>query len=174
MRLAIPQKIFVCLALFSPLIIPSFAEVDEVINLRELMSAEDFKAAGLEKLDPEELEFLQHWFQGFRQSETAKAVQASKPSGDDAFGIEHVPTRLAQIFSGAPETVESRISGEFRGWSGRTIFRLDNGQVWQQAEPGKFFYTATNPNVSIRKGSFGSYLLRIEGKNSSIRVRRLE
>ncbi len=28
---------------------------------------------------------------------------------------------------------ESRIEGEFEGWSGDGVYKLDNGQVWQQA-----------------------------------------
>src|SRR5665648_304740 len=29
--------------------------------------------------------------------------------------------------------IESHIQGEFNGWDGETIFKLDNGEVWQQA-----------------------------------------
>ena len=31
--------------------------------------------------------------------------------------------------------VSSRIAVEFKGWTGATIFRLENGQVWVQENP---------------------------------------
>ena len=27
---------------------------------------------------------------------------------------------------------EARLTGDFTGWTGKTIFKLDNGQVWRQ------------------------------------------
>jgi hypothetical protein len=30
--------------------------------------------------------------------------------------------------------IETSISGGFNGWDGETIFKLSNGQIWQQAE----------------------------------------
>ncbi len=39
---------------------------------------------------------------------------------------ESVPVR--QIYN----VKESRIDGEFKGWSGDTIYRLRNGEVWRQ------------------------------------------
>lgn len=35
-----------------------------------------------------------------------------------------------------PDSECSRIAGNFYGWSGDTIFRLDNGQFWQQSAAG--------------------------------------
>jgi hypothetical protein len=36
--------------------------------------------------------------------------------------------------SSCSPAIESAITGEVQGWSGETIFKLDNGQIWQQAE----------------------------------------
>jgi hypothetical protein len=29
--------------------------------------------------------------------------------------------------------IETQISGEFKGWDGETIFKMMNGQIWQQS-----------------------------------------
>src|SRR6202044_232769 len=45
------------------------------------------------------------------------------------------PARVYREPSGScAPAIESSISGEFHGWDGETIFKLDNGQIWQQAE----------------------------------------
>jgi len=100
-------------------------------------------------------------------SESATAV----PDDVDAFGAELI--RSDNDDDGIEE-IESRIAGEFNGWRGNTIFRLENGQVWQQIEQTRFTYRADSPVVTIRRGTFGGYRLRVDGLNRSVRVRRLE
>ena len=61
------------------------------------------------------------------------------------------------------------------GWRGKTIFTLDNGQKWQQAESGardtgKF----TNPKVKIKPTIMGSWLMYVDGCGCSLRVKRIE
>lgn len=138
------------------------------------MGEQEFRASGLHKLSPAELDRLASWLGIYVEKEKQAAVEAAIPSGDESFGLEQVAEKLTRIFRNTPETVESYLPGDFSGWSGRTIFRLANGQVWQQTAPGDFYYRTENPKVIINRGSLGSYLLRIEGKNSSVRVRRIE
>lgn len=61
---------------------------------------------------------------------------------------------------------------------GRAVFVLDNGQTWRQIE-GDDTYVAEPPpgeslKVTIAKGLFGSYNLTIDGRNTLIKVRRVE
>ena len=63
-------------------------------------------------------------------------------------------------------TVESRIVGDFRGWEGRTLFTLENGQRWQAV--GSDVYAGPpipNPAVKIVPGMLGAYWMSIEGIN---------
>jgi hypothetical protein len=98
------------------------------------------------------------------------------PQGDDRFGLETVKNRVRDLFQrDAPDIIKSRIIGEFEGWSGHTRFRLENGQVWKQSEADTFVVKSrSNPEVTIRRGMFGSYLLKIKGFNSSVKVERVE
>ena len=71
--------------------------------------------------------------------------------------------------------VVSRIKGEFSGWTGDTVFELENGMVWKQVETGTFYIPPTNDAVAIiDKGLFSSWRLQVQGYNKSIRVERVE
>jgi hypothetical protein len=142
--------------------------------LLDLMGEEAYRAAGLHKLSPEERQNLAEWFGVFVEKEKEVAVEAALPSGESSFGLEQVVEKVGGLFRNSPDVIESRILGEFRGWSGRTTFRLENGQVWQQSAPGEFAYRAKDPVIVIRRGTFGSYLLRVDGKGTTVRVRRIE
>ena len=56
----------------------------------------------------------------------------------------------------------SRIEGNFRGWSGETVFHLENGQLWRQRLQGRYTYTGPpNPEVRISRNWMGYYKLTI-------------
>lgn len=67
--------------------------------------------------------------------------------------------------------VESRIAGEFRGWSGRTVFALENGQRWQSAGEGTYVSPPiASPAVKITPGLLGTFWLNVEGVKSRVKV----
>ena len=68
----------------------------------------------------------------------------------------------------------TRLAGPFTGWDGDTVFRLENGQLWQQIDSSYLYSRAESPRVTIRRAAFGSYLLQVEGIGRTVRVRRLE
>lgn len=94
-------------------------------------------------------------------------------SGEAAFGHEERIRADVERTRGIPKAITSRIEGEFRGWSGRTIFRLANGQVWQQVDDGVFAVKLQDPTVTIERGALNSYFLRVEGYGSRVKVRRV-
>jgi hypothetical protein len=72
--------------------------------------------------------------------------------------------------------VHSRAIGKFNGWSGETIFRLENGQVWVQTDNTDLMWLPTmeNPEVEIRRSKIGGWKLYMGGKSSWVRVRRVK
>jgi len=71
------------------------------------------------------------------------------------------------------QTIESRIDGNFEGWTGDTVFTLINGQIWQQAEYNYYYHYAYNPKVVIFKdGSY--YYMIVDGTNRKIKVKRIK
>ncbi len=98
---------------------------EEVLSgsIKEMMSPEEFKAAGLNKLSSEELEKLNAWLQGYR--ETTEKVTEKKTE-------QKVTKSLAKSFFHR-EPIVSRVDGSFAGLKGRTVIKLEDGTVWKQA-----------------------------------------
>lgn len=67
--------------------------------------------------------------------------------------------------------IETRIEGDFDGWVGDTVFRLQNGQVWQQTSPSAHYLFAIAPKVVI---SPAPHRMRVDGLTAEISVRRLQ
>ncbi|NNF51613.1 MAG: hypothetical protein HKN59_04160 [Gammaproteobacteria bacterium] len=89
-------------------------------------------------------------------------------TGSTDFGLE-----LEQVKQG-PQTLTSRYAGAFTGWTGDTVFQLQNGQVWKQVETGRLSFRAENPVITIRRGWFGAFYLKVEGANKQVRVKRIK
>lgn len=68
--------------------------------------------------------------------------------------------------------IVSRIAGTFEGWSGNTLFRLENGQLWEQASYDYRFHYAYRPRVTIVRCSRG-YRMLVDGFDETILVRRI-
>jgi hypothetical protein len=68
--------------------------------------------------------------------------------------------------------LQSRIAGPFLGWSGKTVFRLENGQVWQQVGTDKYYHPFPDGvEVTIFPGSFGTFRLSLP-TGATVIVRR--
>jgi hypothetical protein len=135
-------------ALLLSLLLPlnTTAEQAEFPGIKALMSAEDFSAAGLDRLSEEELEALDAWLVRYTAGEAAILRQ------------DNVEVREA---SKAFEIV-TRITGDFRGWDGETVFRLENGQVWRQRLQGRYTYVGpANPEVRITRNWMGFYKMTL-------------
>jgi hypothetical protein len=93
---------------------------------------------------------------------------ALEPDTASSFGFDkgHEQSALTEI--------QSRYDGEFTGWSGNTLFRLENGQVWKQAQGGRATGRATHPTVTIERTALGRYRMNVEGMSESIRVERVK
>ncbi len=64
---------------------------------------------------------------------------------------------------------ESRISGAFTGWSGHTVFNLENGQYWKQASYAYRYHYAYRPVVSVNCMG-GRYYLTVDGVGEQVEV----
>jgi hypothetical protein len=69
--------------------------------------------------------------------------------------------------------IESHIDGEFHGWEGETIFKLTNGQIWQQSSYAYVYEYAYQPEVLIYR-SGARFKMRVEGVDDAIEVVRLK
>ncbi len=69
--------------------------------------------------------------------------------------------------------IETRIDGEFEGWEGETIFKMINGQIWQQSSYDYKYHYAYNPEVLIYEFE-GSWIMRVEDVDEIIEVTQLK
>ena len=120
----------------------------DIVNVRSLMNSEQLSATGLGKLSAGELSALDRWISEF------------------AFDL------LRQGREGCSAPIESKIDGEFEGWSGDTIFKLMNGQIWQQASYDYAYNYEYMPDVTIFPSSGGCKML-VEGMDATIEVKKL-
>jgi hypothetical protein len=117
-------------------------------SIKEMMSPEEFKAAGLDKLSADEIQRLDAWLQGYRQvTEQAAEKKAT-----------------ARASRTKMDLIVSRVDGTFNGLTGRTIIRLEDGTVWKQANADDRYRARVtdHPAAAVIHGVFG-YKMRLEG-----------
>ncbi|MCB0967899.1 MAG: hypothetical protein KDB37_13780 [Ilumatobacter sp.] len=69
-------------------------------------------------------------------------------------------------------TVKSRIDGEFNGTADEVVYKLVNGQIWQQVGYRYRYRYRYSPRVTIEtRGTTG--VMTVEGFSDTIKVRRL-
>lgn len=181
--------------------------------------AEDFSAAGLGKLSPEELARLDALVRDYKsgalaaarqeatvaaearaaadvkaaraeaetqamKAETARAAAKQAQEQADAAKAEVAKAKKSEgsllqrakvlLTPGTEieyETVESRIAGDFKGWEGKTVLPLENGQRWQIANGGIYSSPPIpSPKVKIVPSNLGGFWMTIEGVASRVKV----
>ncbi|MEM8626714.1 MAG: hypothetical protein AAGF32_02130 [Pseudomonadota bacterium] len=100
----------------------------------------------------------------------AAAPRRQEPLTEEDFGLEQQRVAEAQVI----DRITAGVIGGFQGWTERTVFELDNGQIWEQISSRHFNYAGPDRQVEIRRAAFGSFFLSPVGLNSKVRVRRLE
>jgi len=125
------------------------------------MSVTDFRATGLDHLSDAQIKALNAWFGGYERSHASCAQAAAEPAMTEA---------------PAPgKDIVAHLDGTFTGWGNNTVFKLDNGQVWQQVDDSTLNVGALkNPKVTISKGLISAYYLSVEGVQDTVAVRRIK
>lgn len=88
-------------------------------------------------------------------------------------GVRRPPEERQQQVQAESKTIQSYIDGDFEGWEGETIFKLDNGQIWQQASYAYSYHYAYHPEVMIINRN-GTWQMKVEGVEEMIDVKRLK
>jgi len=99
-----------------------------------------------------------------------QSEKETEPSsqGEPAPAIRVVPSRSSCV-----PAIESAITGDVEGWDGETIFKLDNGQIWQQAEYDYTYFYEYHPDVTIYQTSAGCRM-KVEGEDETVVVMRIK
>ena len=126
-------------------------------GLKKMMSEEEFTATGLNNLSAEELHKLDRWLLKFLAHESQQLVKADKKI-----------QKLQKV------GVRRNIVGHFSGWTGKTVFRLDNGEVWKQRLDSRYAISLENPEIEIKRNLFGFYEMKIIKTGRRVGVTRLK
>jgi hypothetical protein len=157
------KRIVACLSLFlaAPILL-SAAEPDNPAfpGVQKAMTPEQYEAAGLSKLDPAERAKLDEFIKNYVAVSNEKVATTA------------VDKAVKENKVSAPEVIQSRIVGPFTGYTGRTVFTLENGQRWAQSQfDSAYFPKIDSPPVIIVKAGFG-YRMYIAG-GGAIRVSKV-
>lgn len=151
---------------------PALGAEEGFSSLEEQMTGQEFESAGLEKLSPQELESLNGWIRRHSLATLDARAAGAAVAGSDASVADQ------RGFKGSKQDrtpITSRIMGTFSGWDGQTVFKLENGMIWAQADKDKFYIDEVkNPEVVIEPRMFGRWELRIEDHDAECRVERIQ
>ena len=129
-------------------------------GVQKAMTPEDYEAAGLSKLEPEERAKLDEFIRKYVSVSNERVATAA------------VDQAIKEKKVSMPEVIQSRIVGPFSGYNGRTIFTLENGQRWAQSQrDSAYFPKIDSPPVVIVKAGMG-YRMHIAG-GGAIRVSKV-
>ncbi len=180
---------------------PAWASAEQEIappSLKDLMPPEQYEAAGIDKLTGAEREALAAWLREYmdKNSVATTVVPAAMEPAVPAAPVAIAATPTEEVTSAEPaskaldknwgfsnppeekpaepELLYANIEGSFRGWSGKSVFRLDNGQVWRQRRSGRFHYSGDDRRVVIGKNSWGFFEMRLIEADRSVGVSRVK
>jgi hypothetical protein len=138
----------------------------EFPGLEKSMDSDTYERAGLRKLSAEERAVLDDYIRDYVSGKQKAAAEVAATQAVDRAVKEHKVE--------PPTVIESRIVGTYKGYGFRTLFRLENGQVWKptngETVPSQPIET---PRVIIFKDGLFGFKMFIEG-GSTIHVKQLQ
>jgi len=120
-------------------------------GIKGMMTPEQFRAAGLNKLSEEELQNLDNFLNRDRQQVEQKAEQKAE-------------AKAAKTSKTKMDLIVSRIDGEFNGLTGKTVIKLEDGTTWKQANADDRFHAnvTDHPGCAVIHTWLG-YKMRVAG-----------
>jgi hypothetical protein len=148
-------------------------------NFTERLSPEERQSAGLDRLTPEQLVALNALVKRDRES-GEKSLRATvraelrEEVKQEARTEAKVEARKESEERRLAETrVLSRIVGKFSGWDGKTVFKLENGQIWRQADPDVHYVKPVDSPAVLIEKVFGGWRL-YDQEGGWVRVIRIK
>jgi len=96
-------------------------------------------------------------------------VRACFTEKDDAKRLASYDTEVGKLVTG--RAAAARVASVTRDPNGRVVVRLDNDEVWAQADDGPDLRIAVGDSVKIERGALGSYWMSAHS-SLAIKVRR--
>ena len=165
-------------------------------NIESVMSAEERLQSGVDTLTAEQRKFLYNWLKENYGRRTESAV--TRTTADEQSELTEQPAKL----EATPEAIEAevdrrvaakladkresekakqsdsafeaRLTGDFTGWTGKTIFKLDNGQVWRQRSSANYRHRGSDRRVTFKKNWMGGWEMTVMSSGKTVLVRKVQ
>jgi len=163
----------------------ALAQETQFGGLENEMSREERVATGVSELKPEQLQLLNSWLRERFGAEVLAEKAEVSPAPAAAVEAEVERRVAAEVAAAkakmkaaeeaveAQEPFEARIVGGFSGWDQRTLFTLDNGQVWRQRNGSQYRHTSDDNRVRFNKNFLGLWTMEVRSSGRSVGVRRV-
>lgn len=132
------------------------------VKIDHVMTAQEMRDTGIATLSTAQRQALDDWLSRYTLRVLSVAIQ-QQPKAQEAPSVR----------TSCSPAVESTISGELEGWDGETIFKLDNGQIWRQAEYDYTYFYEYRPEITIYQTSAGCRM-KVEDETDTVLVKRIK
>lgn len=147
------------------------------------LTPEQKRRMGIDRLAPAQLAELAAAIEQYRKDSADAAAQQAAATAVERYKKKEEPgvvSRALDLFrrqqdEAKQERFTATLSGKFSGWEGRTLFVLDNGQVWRQ--DGSEIYSvppAQNVPVLLYKARSGRWRLQLIEEGAWVTVTRVK
>ena len=168
------------------------AEID-FRPLGQAMTKEESSRSGVDSLSPEQRKFLNSWLQQRYGPDTTNMREAAGSSADTTVQLSsqstkekvieaEVERRVAQELATRKQSAkaatsdgpfEATLVGDFTGWRGKTVFRLDNGQIWRQRSASQYRHRGSDQRVKFDKNWMGGWEMTVVSSGKSVLVSKV-
>ncbi|MGH2509713.1 MAG: hypothetical protein ACRDHZ_20225 [Ktedonobacteraceae bacterium] len=132
------------------------------LTITDVMTPQELNDSGVSALTASQREALNGWLN--RYTETVIKFALSQENQNTSHKTKQ---------SDCDPTVESTIAGDFNGWEADTIFKLDDGEIWEQSEYDYYYSYSYRPDVTIYQTSAGCKM-KVSDEDQTILVRRIK
>ena len=165
-------------------------------NIESAMSAEERVKSGVDTLTAEQRQFLNNWLKENYDRRTESVVTRTTPDEQSASTeqpakleatpeaiVAEVDRRVAAKLADKRESektkqsdsdFEARLTSDFTGWTGKTIFKLDNGQVWRQRSSANYRHRGSDTRVKFKKNWMGGWEMTVVSSGKTVLVRKVQ
>ncbi|HEY4842169.1 MAG TPA: hypothetical protein VIH78_09385 [Terriglobales bacterium] len=145
-----PQIVLMVISVI--LICSPVVQPQESLTIDHFMTADELKSTGVSTLSQAQRKELDRWLTRY----TFLLLEEKKHMG------------------GCDPVIETQIDGAFHGWDGETVYKLRNGQIWQQASYHYHYHYAYAPEVTIYPTTTGCAMRVSDDDDEAISVRRIK
>lgn len=166
--------------------LPAFASN----NIFDKMDKETAVTTGIYKLSQEELAELTQWIENTDKNNRTESREVLKQEirtqiieedlrdkvvKEEIIRKDKIKNMGFRKEEAEREEIHTAVIGEFNGWRGKNVFKLENGQVWVQSEKSTFYIPKRpNPNITIKPKSMNTWSLYVDGFGRGVKVKRIK